>query len=140
MRTPRVAHVTSAIPFVAIATVVSVAGLLGSSTTQAEQRLGRGTTTFGGTSLLYIGTYSGNIQIFDEATEGLAPLIVAEIWRTIGDIRASGIASLVVDRNYRTVLANTDRAFVLEKGRVVLHGESNALSGDTAALHRHLGV
>uniref|UniRef100_UPI001F54FAA3 ATP-binding cassette domain-containing protein n=1 Tax=Acinetobacter baumannii TaxID=470 RepID=UPI001F54FAA3 len=40
--------------------------------------------------------------ILDEATEGLAPLIVAEIWRVIGEIRASGLATLVVDRNYRT--------------------------------------
>jgi len=81
-----------------------------------------------------------DLIIFDEATEGLAPQIVADIWRTIGEIRASGIASLVVDRNYRTVLANTDRGVVLEKGLVVLEGESGALAADSDALHRHLGV
>lgn len=81
-----------------------------------------------------------DLIIFDEATEGLAPQIVADIWRTIGEIRASGIASLVVDRNYRTVLANTDRGVVLEKGQVVLEGESGALAADSDALHRHLGV
>ncbi|NLD69521.1 MAG: ABC transporter ATP-binding protein [Limnobacter sp.] len=81
-----------------------------------------------------------DLIILDEATEGLAPLIVAEIWRTIGEIRASGIASLVVDRNYRAVLANTDQGIVLEKGRVVLQGESQQLAGDTTTLHRHLGV
>jgi branched-chain amino acid transport system ATP-binding protein len=55
--------------------------------------------------------------ILDEATEGLAPLIVAEIWRVIGEIRASGIATLIVDRDYRRVLAHSDRALVLQKGR-----------------------
>ena len=44
------------------------------------------------------------LMILDEATEGLAPLIVAEIWRVIADIRATGIATLIVDRDYRKVL------------------------------------
>jgi branched-chain amino acid transport system ATP-binding protein len=65
--------------------------------------------------------------ILDEATEGLAPLIVAEIWRVIGEIRASGIATLIVDRDYRRVLAQSDRAVVLQKGLVVLAGEAAAL-------------
>ena len=81
-----------------------------------------------------------DVLILDEATEGLAPLIVAEIWRILGAIRETGIASLVVDRNYRAVLAHTDRCVVLEKGRLVLEGESEALAADDAALHRHLGV
>jgi branched-chain amino acid transport system ATP-binding protein len=81
-----------------------------------------------------------DLMILDEATEGLAPLIVAEIWRTIAEIRAAGIASLVVDRNYRAVLANTDRGVVLEKGRVVLEGEAAALAANPQGLHRHLGV
>ena len=80
------------------------------------------------------------LLILDEATEGLAPLVVAEIWRILGAIRATGMASLVVDRNYRAVLAHTDRCIVLEKGRVVLQGRSRELAEDEAALHRHLGV
>jgi D-arabinose 1-dehydrogenase-like Zn-dependent alcohol dehydrogenase len=60
------------------------------------------------------------LMILDEATEGLAPLIVAEIWRVVGAIRATGISTLIVDRNYREVLAHTDRAVVLEKGVVVM--------------------
>jgi branched-chain amino acid transport system ATP-binding protein len=80
------------------------------------------------------------LMILDEATEGLAPLVVAEIWRVIGLIRASGIASLVVDRDFRKVLAHTDRCVVLEKGRVVLEGPSSELAADEAALHRYLGV
>jgi branched-chain amino acid transport system ATP-binding protein len=80
------------------------------------------------------------LLILDEATEGLAPLIVAEIWRILAAIRTTGIASLVVDRNMRAVLAHTDRCVVLEKGRVVLEGGSAALAGDEATLHKHLGV
>jgi branched-chain amino acid transport system ATP-binding protein len=77
--------------------------------------------------------------ILDEATEGLAPLIVDEIWRVLGEIRASGMASLIVDRNYRKVLAHADSALVLQKGQVVLHGTANAVSSDPA-LSGYLGV
>jgi branched-chain amino acid transport system ATP-binding protein len=65
--------------------------------------------------------------ILDEATEGLAPLIVVEIWRVIDQIRASGIATLIVDRDYRKVLTHSDRAVVLQKGEVVLSGDSSSL-------------
>ena len=80
------------------------------------------------------------LLILDEATEGLAPLIVAEIWRVIGAIRATGISTLIVDRNYRAVLAHTDRAVVLEKGMVVAAGASADLAQDHDALARFLGV
>jgi branched-chain amino acid transport system ATP-binding protein len=80
------------------------------------------------------------LLILDEATEGLAPLVVAEIWRTIAAIRASGIATLIVDRNAHAVLAHTDDAVVLEKGRVVLAGTSVELEADRDALARTLGV
>ena len=80
------------------------------------------------------------LMILDEATEGLAPLIVAEIWRVIGEIRATGISTLIVDRNYRAVLAHTDRAVVLEKGLVVMAGTSSVLAEDHEALGRALGV
>jgi branched-chain amino acid transport system ATP-binding protein len=78
--------------------------------------------------------------LLDEATEGLAPLVVREIWRIVGEIRAAGIATLIVDRNFATVLAHTDRAYVMEKGAIVLEGESAALARDRTALTRHLGV
>jgi branched-chain amino acid transport system ATP-binding protein len=80
------------------------------------------------------------LMILDEATEGLAPLVVAEIWRIIGVIRDTGIASLIVDRNYRAVLEHADRGVVLEKGRVVLEGLSRELLADEPRLHGHLGV
>ena len=81
-----------------------------------------------------------SLVILDEATEGLAPLIVAEIWRVIGDIRASGISTLIVDRNYRAVLAHTDLAVVMEKGVIVLAGESASLAQQPEVLAPLLGV
>jgi branched-chain amino acid transport system ATP-binding protein len=80
------------------------------------------------------------LMILDEATEGLAPLIVAEIWRVIGEIRSTGISTLIVDRNYRAVLAHTDRAVVLEKGLIVMAGVSAELANEHEALGRALGV
>ena len=79
------------------------------------------------------------LVILDEATEGLAPLIVAEIWRVIADIRAGGIATLIVDRDYRKVLAQADRALVLQKGQVVLEGAAPGLA-DHPQLAALLGV
>lgn len=80
-----------------------------------------------------------DLIILDEATEGLAPLIVAEIWRVIDEIRASGIATLIVDRDYRKVLARSDRALVMQKGAVVLQGASSDVAADPA-LAGYLGV
>ncbi len=80
------------------------------------------------------------LMILDEATEGLAPLIVAEIWRVISDIRATGIATLIVDRDWRKVLGHTDRAVVMEKGRIVRQGASSELLASPAVLEELLGV
>ena len=67
------------------------------------------------------------------------PPIVAEIWRVIAQIRATGIATLIVDRDYRRVLAQSDRALVLQKGQVVLAGDSAELRANPA-LGAYLGV
>jgi branched-chain amino acid transport system ATP-binding protein len=80
-----------------------------------------------------------SLIILDEATEGLAPLIVADIWRVIGKIRQAGIATLIVDRDYRKVLARSDRALVLQKGQAVLAGASEDVAADPA-LAGFLGV
>jgi branched-chain amino acid transport system ATP-binding protein len=79
------------------------------------------------------------VIVLDEATEGLAPLIVANIWRVIGEIRKSGIATLIVDRDYRSVLAHADQAVVLQKGQVVLQGTADDVAG-SAALANYMGV
>jgi branched-chain amino acid transport system ATP-binding protein len=80
-----------------------------------------------------------DLVILDEATEGLAPLIVAEIWRVIEQIRAAGIATLIVDRDYRRVLAHSDRALVLQKGLAVLQGDAATLR-ESPELAGYLGV
>jgi len=80
------------------------------------------------------------LMILDEATEGLAPLIVAEIWRVIAGIRSTGIATLIVDRDWRRVLGHTDLAVVMEKGRIVRHGASAELLAEPAVLEELLGV
>ncbi|MGB3288032.1 MAG: ABC transporter ATP-binding protein [Burkholderiaceae bacterium] len=81
-----------------------------------------------------------DVLILDEATEGLAPLIIAEIWRIIAAVRGTGMSTLIVDRNYRKVLAHTDRCIVLEKGCVVESRDSTALSRQPEVLTRYLGV
>jgi branched-chain amino acid transport system ATP-binding protein len=110
-----------------------------------RERLGHGGQQLSGgeQQMLAIGralSTNPDLLILDEATEGLAPLIVREIWRIIAQIRDTGIASLIVDRNFRTVLANTDRVVVLEKGRVVLEDRSAALVARPDELAARLGV
>jgi branched-chain amino acid transport system ATP-binding protein len=81
-----------------------------------------------------------DLLILDEATEGLAPQIAREIWRIIGEIRANGIATLIVDKNYAAVTAIANRNVILVKGRVVFDGDGKALLGDPEFLQQHLGV
>jgi branched-chain amino acid transport system ATP-binding protein len=78
--------------------------------------------------------------ILDEATEGLAPLVVQEIWRVINRICETGISALMVDRNFRAVLAHTDQAVVMEKGRIVLADQSDTLLQSPETLTQYLGV
>ena len=110
----------------------------------AERRHHGGTQLSGGEQqMLSIGRAlmtHPDVLFLDEATEGLAPLIVAEIWQIIGRIRASGIATVVVDKNFRSVLQSTDRAVVMVKGEVALESPSSALLSNPEALQRLLGV
>jgi branched-chain amino acid transport system ATP-binding protein len=81
-----------------------------------------------------------DLLILDEATEGLAPLMAQEIWRVIGELRKSGIATLVVDKNHATVTAMTDKDVLLVKGEVVFAGTSAELRERPDLVRRHLGV
>jgi branched-chain amino acid transport system ATP-binding protein len=81
-----------------------------------------------------------DVLILDEATEGLAPLIAREIWRICELIRASGISSVIVDKNWRHVTRITDRNVILVKGRMVFEGSSAELLAQPAVLQEHLGV
>jgi branched-chain amino acid transport system ATP-binding protein len=80
------------------------------------------------------------VLILDEATEGLAPLIRDEIWRTIRLVRDSGITTLVVDKTVSEVTAVADRVVVLVKGELVFNGTPSALLADQALMQRSLGV
>ena len=81
-----------------------------------------------------------DLLILDEATEGLAPMIAREIWRIVREIRASGIATVIVDKNYAAVTALTDRNVVLVKGRVVMETDSGSVRANPAMLQQYLGV
>ena len=70
------------------------------------------------------------LLILDEATEGLAPQIVAEIWRVIAAVSAARIAILVVDRDWKRVAAQAGHLVVLQKGRVALHGSAAQVRED----------
>jgi branched-chain amino acid transport system ATP-binding protein len=80
------------------------------------------------------------LLILDEATEGLAPLIAQEIWRTIRSVRETGVAAIIVDKNYSAVSSVTDRNVILVKGQVVFEGSGSELMRNPELLHQHLGV
>ncbi len=80
------------------------------------------------------------LLILDEATEGLAPLIRAEIWRCLARLKQLGLAILVIDKNVDTLTRVADRHFLIERGRVVWSGASAALAAAPDVQHRYLGV
>jgi branched-chain amino acid transport system ATP-binding protein len=80
------------------------------------------------------------LLILDEATEGLAPLIRAEIYRSIERLKAEGLSILVIDKDVKALTRVADRHYVLEKGRVVWSGSSAELAADSNLQHRYLGV
>ena len=80
------------------------------------------------------------LLILDEATEGLAPLIRQEIYRSIERLKGEGLSILVIDKDVRALSQVADRHYVLEKGRVVWTGSSAELTGNRELQHRYLGV
>jgi branched-chain amino acid transport system ATP-binding protein len=80
------------------------------------------------------------LLILDEATEGLAPIVRAEIWQVLARLKASGLTMIIVDKNIGPLLRLADRHYILEKGRVVWSGTSAALRAQPETLHRYLGV
>jgi len=80
------------------------------------------------------------LLVLDEATEGLAPIIRAEIWAALAALKAEGLSQIVIDKNVGALLKFADRHFVLEKGKVVWQGSSHALRDDPAIVQQYLGV
>ena len=81
-----------------------------------------------------------DLLILDEATEGLAPLIAMEIWRIVKEIRRTGIATVIVDKNHGAVTSICDRAMILVKGQVVFDGTSEEIRAQPELIQKHLGV
>jgi branched-chain amino acid transport system ATP-binding protein len=80
------------------------------------------------------------LLVLDEATEGLAPLIRAEIWRCLARLKESGLAILVIDKNVGALTRVADRHFLIERGHIVWSGSSQALAAAPDVQHRYLGV
>jgi branched-chain amino acid transport system ATP-binding protein len=80
------------------------------------------------------------VLILDEATEGLAPLIRAEIWRCLARLKELGLAILVIDKNVGALTRVADRHFLIERGRMVWSGTSRDLAAAPDVQHRYLGV
>ncbi|HEX2150741.1 MAG TPA: ABC transporter ATP-binding protein [Stellaceae bacterium] len=80
------------------------------------------------------------LLLLDEATEGLAPQVRAEIWRVLAKIKAAGQAILMVDKNIAPLLRLADRHYILDRGRTVWSGTSAELAADADLQHRYLGV
>jgi len=80
------------------------------------------------------------LLILDEATEGLAPLVRADIWRCLEKLKQAGQSILVIDKNIDALTRIADRHYIIEKGRVVWTGDSQALRADKELQHKYLGV
>ena len=80
------------------------------------------------------------LMILDEATEGLAPLIRAEIWRVVSKLKAEGLSIMLIDKNVHALTKVADRHFVIERGRVVWTGSSAELTTAPDVQHRYLGI
>lgn len=81
-----------------------------------------------------------DLLILDDATEGLAPLVRAEIWRSITALKQQGLSILLVDKNLKDLINIADRHYVVEKGVVVWSGNSEALEAETWVRDEYLGV
>jgi branched-chain amino acid transport system ATP-binding protein len=80
------------------------------------------------------------LLILDEATEGLAPLIRAEIWKCLANLKAEGQSILVIDKSVEALTRIGDRHYIIERGRVVWQGGSDELRANEDIQHRYLGV
>jgi len=80
------------------------------------------------------------LLVLDEATEGLAPLIRAEIWQCLSRLKAEGQSILVIDKNVEALIRIADRHYIIERGKVAWTGTSGDLAATPVVQHRYLGV
>ena len=110
----------------------------------AERNSNMGVTLSGGEQqMLAIGRAlmtNPKLLILDEATEGLAPLVRREIWDCLARLKAEGLSILIIDKNIEALLRLADRHYLIERGRIVWDGTSQALAAAPEIQHRYLGV
>jgi branched-chain amino acid transport system ATP-binding protein len=83
---------------------------------------------------------NSKLLILDDATEGLAPLVCAEIWNCLEQLKETGQAILIIDRNLAALMRIADRHYIMEKGCFVWSGDSAALAAEPELRQRYLGV
>jgi branched-chain amino acid transport system ATP-binding protein len=109
----------------------------------ARERSPGGALSGGEQQMLAIGRAlmtNPRLLILDEATEGLAPLVRAEIWRCVERLKARGQSILIIDKDVATLTRIADRHYILEKGQIVWSGTSAELRARADIQHRYLGV
>ena len=109
----------------------------------ARSRILGGALSGGEQQMLAIGRAlmtNPRLLILDEATEGLAPLVRAEIWRCVEGLKATAQSILIIDKDVGTLTRIADRHFILEKGQIVWSGSSAELRARADIQHRYLGV
>ncbi len=79
------------------------------------------------------------LLMLDEPSLGLAPLIVADIFKTVGELRAAGVSVLLVEQNAKAALQIADRAYVMELGSFILDGAADAVAADPRVIASYLG-
>jgi branched-chain amino acid transport system ATP-binding protein len=109
-----------------------------------ERRLQLAATLSGGEQqMLAIGRAlmgAPRLLMLDEPSLGLAPLIVADIFRIIGELKQSGVSILLVEQNAKAALKIADRAYVMELGSFVLDGDANSVAADPRVIASYLGL
>jgi branched-chain amino acid transport system ATP-binding protein len=110
----------------------------------AERRRNWGNQLSGGEQqMLTIGRAlmtNPDLILIDEATEGLAPMIAESIWTTLRTIRGQGVATLVVDKDFRALSRLADRVLLMTKGELVFDGTPAGLKEVPELLEKHLGI
>ena len=109
-----------------------------------ERKRSQGTKLSGGEQqMLAIGRIlrtGARLLLLDEPTEGLAPVIVQQIGRTIARLKAQGFTILLVEQNFRFAATVADRHYVVEHGRVIDMIANADLEANMTKLHEYLGV
>jgi branched-chain amino acid transport system ATP-binding protein len=79
------------------------------------------------------------LLLLDEPSLGLAPLVVADIFKVVHELRASGLSILLVEQNVMSALTTSDRAYIMETGKIAIHGPARDMLGNDEVRRRYLG-